>query len=521
MESHTSAVDAPASSTQTDSDFLGRFAFILAVLALFCAPTQLTLMRHHHPIPLAPGEIFLLLAFAACVVRLVIRRKSMALPSFTVWLIIIAGALSAIGILACTADNMDKIRALPELKGLFAKEMLKYVLYLLLGVTVFRTVFTSRQRVRCAIIALMVSTSLAVLLAVGQRIHLQHHYQPDAILRASNVFDSGFTLKAYRSIQTPIGVCSTFGSWNDHGFHASRVGYAGFLGLVLPFALALLVLEHRRKGIVLWLGLLFIGGAVTVLAGYLVPGILLGLLVTGVAMGWKVARYVLCGIALYILLLLLIREPVPSTLAQTPAGAAFHGFNYTEVLREPLQMKISAEDAANPNLLYNGENGHFIRHMKKFWGEQLASLRIMRGTSLVPSPQGPALFGVGMGVYQAKGNIQDGYSESISPVANQHLESDAQSGYLLMLVSAGIFGLSALLAVIGSYLAAAWRQVRSYRGDPWAAALLGAMVAFAVMSLGTNLWVRGGFMVIAALFALLENRALLAPEAGVDDAKDN
>jgi O-antigen ligase len=157
--------------------------------------------------------------------------------------------------------------------------------------------------------------------------------------------------------------------------------------------------------------------------------------------------------------------------------------------------------------------------LKKYWGEQLAALCILRGTTLVPSPQGPALFGVGLGVYQAKGNIQDGYSECISPVANQHLESDAQSGYLLMLVSAGIFGLAALLAVIGSYLAKAWRLARTCHGDPWAAALLGAMVAFAVMSLGTNLWIRGSFLVIAALFALLENSALLAPAKQGNDKR--
>ena len=501
-----------AQATAPHMDTLGRIVFALALLALFFAPTQLTIMRHHHPLPLAPAEIFLLLAFAFCALRVVVLRKFDSVPPFTIWLLIIAGLLSVVGILAISADTADvKLQALHELKGLFSKELLKYVVYLLCGVTVFRTAFTSRQRVRAVVIALLLSTSLAVLLAVGQRVHLQHHYQPDATLRASNVFDAGFTLTAYRSIQTPIGVCSTFGSWNDHGFHASRAGYAGFLGLVLPFALALLVSERRRKGLVLWLGLLFTAVAATVLAGYLVPGILLGLLVSGVAMGWKVARYVVLGMAVYLVVLLGVREPVPTTLRHTPAAAAFQGFNYNEVLREPFQFKISAEDATNPNLLYNNEDGHFTRHLKKFWGEQLAALRILRGTTLVPAPQGPALFGVGLGTYQAKGNIQDGFSECISPVANQHLESDAQSGYLIMLVSTGLFGLAALLAVIGSYLAKAWRQVRSYRGDPWAAALLGAMVAMAVMSLGTNLWIRGSFMLIAALFALLENRALLAP----------
>jgi hypothetical protein len=507
-----------AQAAANHTDFFGRMIYVLALLALFCAPTQLTLMRHHHPLPLALAEIFLLLAFGACLCRMLVLRKVEGLPPFTLWLLIIAGVLSVVGILAVTADNTDKLQALPELKGLFAKEMLKYVLYLLFGVMVFRTAFTSRQRVRSAMIVLLVSTSLAVLLAVGQRMYLQQHYQPDATLRASNVFDSGFTLKAYRSIQTPIGVCSTFGSWNDHGFHASREGYAGFLGLVLPFALALLVLEGRRKGLLVWLSLLFVAVAVTLLAGYLVPGILIGLIVTGVAMGWKVARYVLLAVVVYLLLLFIVREPVPITLAHSPASRGFHGFNYSEVLLAPFQLKISAEDAANPNLLYNNDDGHFTRHLKKFWGEQLAALRLMRGTTLVPSPQGPALFGVGLGTYQAKGNIQDGFSECISPVANQHLESDAQSGYLLMLVSTGVFGLAAMLAVMGTYIAQAWRPTRSYRGDPWSAALLGAMVAFTLMSLCTNLWIRGSFIIIAMLFALLENRALLVPEKGTVDS---
>jgi hypothetical protein len=75
-----------------------------------------------------------------------------------------------------------------------------------------------------------------------------------------------------------------------------------------------------------------------------------------------------------------------------------------------------------------------------------------------------------------------------------------------------------MLAVMGTYIAQAWRQTRSYRGDPWSAALLGAMVAFTLMSLCTNLWIRGSFIIIAMLFALLENRALLAPEKGTVDS---
>lgn len=455
-------------------DVLGRIVFGLAVLALALAPIQF--VPH---LPLAPSDLLLALAGLVWAIRWIIKRDTGNLPPFANWLLIAAIGFSVIGVFTDTTQIDGQRKA-------FLIETAQMVLYLLVGVTVFRAALTTPRRIRIAVIALLAAATFAVALGVVQRGLLQGQYQPDALQR--QVF-MHFTPSAYLTTETPIEVCSTFGSWNDKGFHASRMGYAGFLGLVLPFALALLAGKPRRSFTTAWLAVLFLGAAVSVLAGYLVPSILIGLLVTGVALGPRIGRGVLLGVLLYAALVLVIG-----------------GITRTEIFQEPLRAKISAVEASNPNLQYEG-----VRHLKKIWGEQIAAINVLRGTTYV---QYPALFGAGTGQYQK--NIQEGYG-GVSSMSNQRLESESQSGYLLTMVSAGIFGLAALCALFGTYLGQAWRLVRSRTPDPWAAALLGAMVTLTLMSVMTNPWVRGTSVVIAAIFALLCNRATSAPTARIEN----
>ena len=460
----------------TGATLLDRMLFTLAVAALALSPTQLTLPK----LPLSAAELTLALAALVWAIRWLKTRDTASLPPFTVWLFIAAGVLSVTGIIngytLTDTDPMAREMLRGKLTG-YVMEMAKLVLYLIIGVTVFRAVLTSPQRVKIAITALLVATSLAVLIGVGQRMLLPRQYQPVANERL--VFEH-FSWQAYQHIDLPSKVSSTFGSWNEHGFHASRTAYAAFLGLVLPFALALLVTQRRKRGVVFWLSLLFAGAAFSMLAGYVMPAMVLGLLVTGVALGARTGKWVVGGIMAYLVL------------------TAVLPFNRQEIFAEPFQLKISRVEANNRY----GQDGP--RHLKKFWGEQYAALKSLRGSMDVAYP---GLFGYGMGQYQA--NLPGGFN-GIADVAMQRLESDTQSGYLFTALSLGLFGLAALWALFSDALRSAYRALRVNRRNPWAAACLGAMVTLVLLTVVANPWLRGSMVVIAAIFALCANNPVLS-----------
>lgn len=237
------------SSPVTGATFLDRSLFALAVLALALSPTQLTLPG----LPLSAAEVTLALAALVWAIRWLKERDSYNLPPFAIWLFIAAGLLSLTGII----NGYTLLESDPTAKAMlnekissYVTEMAKLVLYLIIGVTVFRAVLNSPKRIKIAIGALLITTSLAVLLALIQRFILPGMYQPVANDRV--VFDH-FNWQAYLHIDLPTKVSSTFGSWNKHGYHASSAAYAGYLGLVLPFALAFLVEFRKRRGVAVWM----------------------------------------------------------------------------------------------------------------------------------------------------------------------------------------------------------------------------------------------------------------------------
>jgi hypothetical protein len=273
---------------------------------------------------------------------------------------------------------------------------------------------------------------------------------------------------AHLSAETPVDVSSTFGNWDLHGYHASRMGYAGFLALVLPLALALVLGDgKRRRGIVIWVVCLGAGIALSVLAGLLLPALIAGVLVTGGLLGRKALGWAALGLLGYL------------------AVSALLPFNQQEILQEPFRLQISQAEAA-----YRYQNSG-MQHLKKFWGEQYAALNVLRYHPL---------FGVGVGRYQA--NMSGSAYVSLGEVSKQRLEADAQNGYLLWAVCTGLFGLGAMFWLYGTYLLAAWRAARAAR-EPWTAALAGAMTALVVLTLVTNPWVRGTSIVVAALLAAI------------------
>ncbi|MHB0939944.1 MAG: hypothetical protein ACYC6A_26405 [Armatimonadota bacterium] len=448
-------------------DILERVLVVLAILALALAPTQLTIPK----IPLHPSEAVLLLGVVVWAFRWLWRdRTCRALPPLSHWLMVLAagaGVFFLFGDHLLPADNDEK-----ELFLSLVKEVVQVALYLLLAYPVFRTALTTPRRMRAAVIALLATTTLAVALAVAQRVALQADYQPDPAKRTAY---REYDINAYRSAQLPFHVCGPFASWSEHGYNPSRATYAGFLALVLPFALVLLVSERKRPGMVIWISVLLLGAAATVMAGYLAPAILLGLLVTGFALGWRAGRQTLIGVVLYLLVVSVVG-----------------GLNRQEIMQAPFQLRITAKEATYGN-------GDGTRHLKKFWGEQQAALNVVRANPL---------FGAGAGSYQDQ--VGQAYG-SLGKVDEQRNEPNALNGYLLTAATMGVLGLAVLLLLYGGYLGMARRAVAA-GGSPWTAALLGAMVALALITLATNPWVRGLSVVIVAWLAAIGNFTTFSPD---------
>lgn len=498
-------------SAPVSSDPLGRLLYGLAVLALALTPTQMTVSVKH--VDLSPSEFVLLLAAIVWVIRWVKVRDTHSLPPVTHWLVVVVALFGLYNLLA----PISALHHLPALKHLLTAQqkgeikltlikVAQLAFYLLAGVTVFRAVFTSRERIRIAVIALLATTSLAVGLGVIQWALLQREYQPVPFQRIvfadskarlrddqpapsgprrmgywdKEGFHPGHRWQAFFTIQTPSEVSSTFGNWSQHGYHPSRHGYAGFLALVLPFALALLVAERRRLGVTVWIGLLLLGTAISVLAGYVVPVILCGLLVTGFSMGFATGRNVLLCMAGYIIIVTLFTR------------IFFHSFTAQQAFAEPFTLKITRQEAQ-----YYTSDG--VPLVKKFWGEQQAGLNVYRHNPL---------FGVGSGLYQEA--IATGY-DTLGEVDRQRLESDAQNGYVLTLVSNGLLGLAALLALLGGYLRLTRAGLFLKRGDPWAAALRGAMLAAVLLLFVTPIWVRGTAILFAAILGMIGSYATPLP----------
>jgi O-antigen ligase len=455
---------------KTDRHPLDAALVVLATAAVALAPTQVTIAVKG--IPLHPAEPLLAVAALLWAVRWLRVRDTGSLPPLSHWLVLAAGAFSIFALLTDAVPEGG--RNVLHLGGIYLDtvalkgwltETAQTVLYLLAAVTIFRAVLTDPARLRRALILLLATTTLAVAFGVAQRVMLSAQYTPDAFQRKVEIH-------SYLTVQTPIAVSAAFGSWNEHGYHPSRIAYAGFLALVLPFALTLM-LTDRRLGVRIWLGLLFAGAALSVLAGLVAPIILLGLLVTGIALGPRAGRGVLVGIVAY-------------TVFTLAAGPLQRG----EVLLAPYKPVIDARDAAR---FYPDTH---TRHLKKIWGEQQAALNLFRHHPLL---------GVGSGQYQAK--INPAY-DMLSALTTQRLEPDAQNGYLLTLATTGIIGLAALLALLGGYLGLARARLRA--GAPWAAALLGSTVALAALLLVSNPWMRGTSIVIALIFAVLGTGATSA-----------
>ncbi len=486
---------------------LEKALFWLSIAAVTFAPTQISIVSK-----LTPSDLALILAAIIWVVLLIIKRKSSMLPPISNWVFAAIITFSIVGIAA--AFNPESLSALkaPEIMGqikdsvkqAITQDIAKIIIYLIVGVGIYRTIFTDQQRIRIAAYGLLIGTTFAVLLAVYQRIQLHNHYQSDRQKRVvfasnfdrlsdedkelfkkenkkiimgmwkndennNNVFTTCSKYKAYLTAETPIQVCSTFGSWSDHGYMPSRFGYCAFLALALPLLLILLASE-KKLWMRLWIGLVFAGASATFLAGYLFPALIIGLFVSSIMLQGKNRLFSFAIIAAIILI------------------AIIPWHNRREVFTEPYLMTVNQADA---DYYYEGKPA-----LKKIWGEQQSALNSFRSSPLYGS--GPATFGDMAGKsYDTMGDLE-----------KQRLEPDAHSGYLITAIQSGILGLAALFMLLGFYLKTAVKTIRINR-DLWVIASLGAVMSLTFLLIFTFPVVRGIGTLLAMIMGITAARETL------------
>ena len=452
---------------------IGAIAF-LASLALLFSPTQVILPK----IPLTLSDLLLVVAFLLLIILFILdKERAKLLPELPVVLFVVAAFLSVIAVVAninfnnffhVGADEAEMgVQSGIQILTAFALEFFKYILYLLIGVAVFKCAFKSDKWKQVSIILLTISIGLAVMFASYQRYHLNYIEVPSQ----RTVVESNDSLKkAFTTIETPVAVGSTFGAWSDKGFHGGFIPYACFLALALPFLLYLAL--KKPLWWVLTAPILILSGY-SILAGRMVPAILVGLLVTAFVYSKK-AGIITTGIILVYVALLAF---IPSV-------------NRVQVLCEPYNVMISTADAEHY------QNG--TKHLKKFFSEGYAAINLIRGTGREANT---GLFGVGLSLYQD--NIQEGYS-TLGETTNQRLHLGEYSVYTFTLASLGILGLVALIYMYWHYFKSALVLKRAE--SKISAPILGSIIALIILSFTAMPFMRGEGIIIAAILGLIENQ---------------
>jgi hypothetical protein len=498
---------------------LEKALFWLGVIAITFSPTQLSIIGKF-----TPSDLALIFAGIAWVALLIIKRDKLMLAPISNWIFAAIIIFSILGIVAALAPESISAIKTPEMmvkikdgiKQAITQDIAKIIIYLIVGVGIYRAVFTDQQRIRIAGYGLLIGVTFAVGLGVYQRIQLKNNYQPDRQKRivfasnfdrlsdedkvifekenkkvimgmwkidenGNNIFTPCSKFKAYLIAETPIQVCSTFGSWSDHGYMPSRFGYCAFLALAIPFLLILLASESK-VWIRLWIALVITGAGISFLAGYLFPALIAGLIFTSILLRDK-NRIFACSLTAALILIAII---------------PWH--NRREIFIEPYQMTVNKADA---DYYYEGKPA-----LKKIWGEQQSALNALRSSPLYGS--GPATFGEMAGrSYDTMGDLE-----------KQRLEPDAHSGYLITAIQSGILGLGALFMILCFYFNSALKTLKS-GGNIWVLASTGAIIALSLLLLFTYPMVRGTGTLIAMIMGIIANGATLTTNLRITNNNSN
>ena len=435
---------------------------INAALSLLFSPTQITL----------PGGLFtlsdllLVIAFMVIIILFIIDEDNRLkmLPPTPLFIFIIAAFLSIVSIFSVFAGGSENVSLVNLIKE-FIKEFSKYVLYLLIGVAVFKTAFSEKKYRYYCTVALAIGILLASLFAGYQRYNLNYIEHPeDRTIIENKTFD------AFTTIETPVATGSTFGTWSDKGFHGGYIPYACFLALALPF---LLYLAFKKN--VWWIltaPILLLSGY-SILAGRVVPIIIIGILITAWIFSKKAGVITTAAILVYL-----------SLLAFIPS------INRVQILEEPYRISL--------NIIEAEAYGYGKAHLKKFFAEQYASINILRGTE---ADINTALYGVGLSRYQEY--IQQGYA-TMGEVTNQRLQLGEQGGYFLTLASMGILGLACLVFVYWYYFKGA--LLLKKKKNDISAPVIGAIIALILLTFVSSPIMRAEGILLAALFGLIESQ---------------
>jgi len=447
---------------------------LLASLSLLFSPTQVILPK----IPLTLSDLLLVIAFLLLIILFIIdKERAKLLPELPVVIFVIAAFLSIVAVIASIDFNnffhvsaeeaeMGMQSGIQILKA-FTLEFFKYVLYLLIGVAIFKCALKSDKWRKISVILLTVGVGVAVMFASYQRYNLTYIENPT---QRTVVENSDSLKKAFTTVETPVAVGSTFGYWSDKGFHGGFIPYACFLALALPFLLYLAL--KKPLWWILTTPILILAGY-SVLAGRVIPAILVGLLITAFVYSKKAGLITTGAILLYVALLAFI----PSV-------------NRVQVLCEPYNVMVSEADA---EYYHDGTN-----HLKKFFSEGYAAINLIRGTS---STANTGLFGVGLSLYQD--NIQEGYS-TLGETTNQRLHHGESSVYTFTLASLGILGLVSLIYMYWHYFKSALILKRAE--SKISAPILGSIIALIILSFTAMPFMRGEGIIIAAILGLIENQ---------------
>jgi hypothetical protein len=416
------------------------------------------------------ADLLVALLFGLWVLLALKNRRQLAWckwPPVAVWAFLGAALLSGIN----AADVED-----------WATECVQLFLYFLAGFTLAANLLRTEKQVRQATLALTLAT--VAVIALGVKDYYQHIFG------------------APPALEDPLMVRSTF---------TSRAVFGGYLALVLPLFLGLL-LQARRWASKLGWALLLILGAVPVLTA----GTLIALLATSLILLVGTARkFVPAFIRVLILLAVaggvmyfpserhlpylwqsvaLFDEAGARQAAQGRAVDEFTAKRYREWL------------AACRLLSYDGWQERWSQQLEQKYAQAEAA-----GQEFNPEAERPQrsvlpniVLGVGAGEnYQA--SIGQHYGSLPNP-SLEKMEPDTHNVYLLVASQMGLLGLFALLHMAFDFMGRARRVLRAQsQGYPAALALglWGCLLSFLIYSLWGSLLTRGTSLVLVTLLALI------------------
>ena len=321
-----------------------------------------------------------------------------------------------------------------------AKEIAQLLLYFVAAYTLFASLMGETARRRIAIYAFFLAASGVVLYGVWEYLIL------------------GYV--------APFEVGATFGNCHTYG---------AYMAIMLPLAFGLL-LEVEQRWQRIWLALLLVLGAASVLYGATVIALVVGFLATGLIRklpepdGSSAVAAGRTALAVGMVLLLAIALPP----------------NRSAAVVDFLTFKESGRIEGSYELVENAPKQRYI--------EWLAALNVLEDS--------PAL-GVGAGNYQLRvGEFYYGTLPNLDSI-----EPDSYSAFLVTAASTGFLGLTCLLAVFLHFAARARRAVFAGHGGPLERGLArgawGAICAAAVHNMFSSYLVRGVGLVFVFLLALI------------------